>query len=532
MKDIFFKEQTKYIVNALASEDWIVLYSKEEAEEYRYTYFAFLAPERKYSKILSTEQWAFGTNLGPPEIVRYADEREKYFRYGNDGGYEPIIIYMFYNNLEPARFELCEEFRHYFNLYYNAKTKHFIRVDPLTSEESEVAYLDENLIKVKTRFLKEFLALKKMYLVVNFDCFHFYKTDLRTFEPRISTSNCLKHKDDSTIFKIDFQEGMPLLEGCNSRLLGKKIIFGFKNFKPKNPFNIVDNKKYADFIIGYGEDGEEITFTSNPNMLGNYFGKDDAPHFLTQVFFSRDVLLKYYSDLRKYTIEDSVLFCKGSWYIPIDNNHNKYVIVYLGDLGRDLPFNEQMYWRSHNILPDGSMSDVKYHRDILNKSHDAISPDIVFKNTYLEFQEKWMSKYGYYLIKPLREDDLHYFNLIRIPLNPSSNEFETLVLSLTKTIIDSINEEHLKFITGKEDKGINLLDHFLRQYNYGDAHGIIQFLRKLQGLRSSAVAHRKGNNYIDSMKYFKLNELTTIEVYRDMLTKVILLIEGLRKHFL
>jgi hypothetical protein len=53
------------------------------------------------------------------------------------------------------------------------------------------------------------------------------------------------------------------------------------------------------------------------------------------------VLTKYYAHPERYSVEDGFLRCQGLWGLKLDNNHHEYIIVFLGDLGRDLPSDEQ-----------------------------------------------------------------------------------------------------------------------------------------------------------------------------------------------
>ena len=64
---------------------------------------------------------------------------------------------------------------------------------------------------------------------------------------------------------------------------------------------------YHDFIIGEDADGEPVKHTCDPEQLANYFGKNpDAPHYLTPVYFRREVLKRYYEHPSKYSMRDGL----------------------------------------------------------------------------------------------------------------------------------------------------------------------------------------------------------------------------------
>lgn len=77
---------------------------------------------------------------------------------------------------------------------------------------------------------------------------------------------------------------------------------------------------------------------------------------------------KYYSS-SEYEITDGHLDRTGAWSLRFDNNSPNHVSVFLGDLGRDLPSKEQVYWKSFNLIPD----EEKLVEQILNGAFWVIS---------------------------------------------------------------------------------------------------------------------------------------------------------------
>jgi hypothetical protein len=82
------------------------------------------------------------------------------------------------------------------------------------------------------------------------------------------------------------------------------------------------------------------------------------------------VLQKYYDNPEKYSVEDGYLRRSGSWGLRMDNDSPDRVVVFLGDLGRDLPKSERDYWRSFNVAPEGSMSQTGIRRALLERVMD------------------------------------------------------------------------------------------------------------------------------------------------------------------
>jgi hypothetical protein len=199
----------------------------------------------------------------------------------------------------------------------------------------------------------------------------------------------------------------------------------------------------------------------------------------------------------------------------MDNDHNDRVVVFLGDLGRDLPEPERPYWRSFNIPPDGPLlSKTAFTRSIRGWFADPARPDLAFKSIFRFFSEKWRAKHGWDLFLPLGKADAHHFTALRIPIHNDQGEFDSQVQSLTKLIIDSLNEVELVkgLLLPPETKGISKFEAFLKANNMKNAPDIIRFLRDLQDLRSTGVAHRKGGKYEKVAKTFNVESKELKEV--------------------
>lgn len=260
-------------------------------------------------------------------------------------------------------------------------------------------------------------------------------------------------------------------------------------------FSRVLKKKITkqEFIIGIDENGDEIYKRCNPFEVG-------PNEFLTLVFFNREVMRKYFDNPQKYDVLDS--------YLPIDNNNRNYIMVFLGDLGKHLSYSEQAYCKGFNVSPDDKISNTYWNRSFMNTISPPEMPDLFFKHLFENFSQFWKEEFGWYLFKPLNEPDNLLFSTLHIPLSESPIEFEHHVLSLTKIIIDSINQKELGNRIkdpNKEQNGIDKLEVFLDEkgINGYDIH--IQYLRNLQKLRSKGVAHRKSRDYAKEIK--KLNFL-------------------------
>ena len=532
--DLKFADWKRRIETNLGKEEWIIVYSSERNEYEWKTFYSALIQNSEVEKSLKDPSWDLRIGGGFPGFSFHFKEGKEigeYYRFP-DPGVEPIIYWRNFHGIKPDYLEVSEEFRHYFNLYEDRKNNKFIVIDE-DGDEEDVILVNDSETKVKLKYLKEFLAVKKMHLALFFDIGRFSTKTIE--ELSIEEFQDMVQKDNY-VYSIGIKKWRGLGGGDKNSygwLMGKKLILGLKDFKPKL---FSREEEYENFIIDVDEDGKEILHTCDPEKLSNYFGKNPgSPHFLTPVFFRKEVLNDYYSKPDKYSVEDGYLRCKGLWGLRMDNNHVNYAIVFLGDLGQSLSLKEQRRWKRFNITPQGKgISKTAWERGFEGKFSDPVMSDLYFKQKFRVFQEKWEKKFGWKLFKPLSREDVHHLETIRIPLTNEQKEFDEQVLSLTKILIDSLNEKELGKeikITKENAKGIDKFEEFLisRGVRF---EGMIEFLRGLQELRSAGVAHLKGKKYEKVKKAFSIGEKELSDAFDEILVKAIWTLNSLNDFFL
>jgi len=320
-----------------------------------------------------------------------------------------------------------------------------------------------------------------------------------------------------------------------SRLLGKKVILP----PPVSssgiwPYEAEKRGKYAEFIIDVSEDGMPVFHSCDPGRLANYFGANEAaPHYLTPVWFKREVLVKYYND-PKFSVEDGYLRCGSLWGLRMDNNPSDHVVAYLGDLGRDLDHEEQIYWKLFNVTPGGRQpSETNFQRAFLAKFADPSAPDLLFKQSYTQLIEAWTRKFGWPIFRPLHQADAHILRQFHLPITESVGEFEVQLLWLVKLLIDSLNEAELTRVgstVGPDEKGISKFKRHLEEEKYPYVERDIRLLRNLQELRSSGAAHAKGRNFDKIWKKIGLNIDSPKDGFRAIMQGVNQMLSDLLVH--
>lgn len=520
-------------IDDLGCGEWTVLYEYREnnASESRYFYSALISP-RQARSALRKATWEISSGCGYPGFVQRFSGKRRMTTYDRFGGIEaePLIFRRDFHGIKPEQFDLSEEFRLFHNLYHDRPNDRYIHIDAI-GRESVAVEIDSGRVRVLTRLLRQYMAARQLALALYFD--HRVYSNLNKFDTESGLSSISTRRGDRYYrFSVGEMHGHAF-----SRLLGKKII-------PPPPISECGAWPYAsdpkgyygDFIIGVDEQGKSITHSCDPDRLANYFGANEsAPNYLTPVWFTRDVLTKYYDQPSKYSVEDGYLRCGSLWGLRIDNNLSDHVVVYLGDLGRDLHHDEQRHWANFNVTPgDRRPSETNFARSFAAECADPSEPDLLFKQNFIQTNRAWEKKFGWPLFRIPHKDDAHIFKQLRVPITDEISEFDSQVLLLVKLVVDALNESEMEMASGGSmlnEKGISKFERFLRTKMYPHISRDIKLLRDLQGLRSSGSAHLKGKAFARIRSSVGLNSETPPKVFRRLLTAVNEMLGGLTTHF-
>lgn len=284
----------------------------------------------------------------------------------------------------------------------------------------------------------------------------------------------------------------------------------------------------VEFIIGVDENGNERMHS--PKIEGVFFptlGISNHPIF---VDFDKRVLDKYYHDTEAYTVWPMSLVCNNTWTLPMDSYHADKVTVLLPYLD-DLPYEEQLHWRAHNIPPNGGVSEEYYEIYIKSSAYDnPEQPKHWFREAYYRLRSKCYEYLGWQLLLPPHPDEEHYIANLTVPAPDEQRDFDALITSLCTLCIDSLNVKALKKTVPPElqqelaEKGT--LDCFFDILLYrGESLGFYGcFLRELHQLRCSRAEQRKACNYRQIASNFGYDNRNVQTVFQGMLSQAINLI--------
>ena len=102
-------------------------------------------------------------------LMKAEEERVEYLRYGFADRGEPLVFVREFSGLYDAYMEISEEFRLFHKLYHDRKTDKYIKIDEAGNEDL-VAIVEANRVQIRLKEIRQFLAIKEMYLSIQFDC--------------------------------------------------------------------------------------------------------------------------------------------------------------------------------------------------------------------------------------------------------------------------------------------------------------------------------------------------------------------------
>ncbi len=437
-----------------------------------------------------------------------------YLRTGNEGGVEALVHVRTFWNHRPTEIEIAEEFRLFHNLYHDTARNIFLHCD-VHGIEHEVVRINGDRVEVQLRFLTDFLRAKQMHLALQWEGNYWCKFPLESLGLKPDER---EERASSFHWWFSVRGEVPTDKcECISRLLGKAIISCPGAVEYRDPYE-ADQTSYPLFIVGHDEAGNPVTETCDPEII-----RADASRALTPAFFRRSVLAKYFSAPDRFKVEDGHLRCGSLWGLRMDNDHPKYVIAWLKDLG-DLPSAEREHWRGFNVQPDGGVSETFYTRNIRAWFADPKMPDLRIKQLYSRVNERWREVFGWLLWSEPSNQDRYVFHQVHVCLEDNQAEFDQQNGLLAKLMNDFLNDAELQKALinepAKNARGLDRLQQFLIEQGHADADSRIRPLRIVQELRSTGAAHRKGEKFQAALRRANLDGVplgkASVDIFRGV----------------
>lgn len=519
-KDYFLLEDRKKEVrsNFLIKNGWLKIYEDGTKDfDDSAGIYCCLISNHKVEKYNKDYKWPLLMGReGKPTV--YGDGT---YRSYDEEGLEPFLFYKSFSLQETSikYIDVSEEFVLYFRLYEkgtNKQNRIFYYVSDY-GDLDEVLIIKPKLIKVKIKYLREYITMRDMNFIICYDFMRLIneiplKWDINFKDELI--------KNEGFIYNHLIRR---VSDKTQSWIMGK--VFIKPNEIKKSHFDFEEPKNES-FIIAIDDEGDFI-YENCGETEGNYF---------QLTYFKKEVLNKYYNEPNRYQVDGFSVSSKF-FRLKIDNNLDKYIPVFLPNL-RMLPEKEQLHWKQYNIPPKEGMNiSGTYYRTMIEGkwAEHPETVDLFFKSKYKSFNKRWQEKFGWRLYKPLSKTDEYLFtSLHRITTN-NVKAFCEQALTVVKLTIDRLNERELAKGLSLEPRirGIGKFEKFLESKNM-EIPDMFVFLRNLQSLRSGLIAHTFSESNKECKKaieYFEITGDNYIEVLENIFVKSISTLNTLEKHF-
>ena len=124
--------------------------------------YSVMIPSERADQALSCASWDLWD--GFPDFTTHdekGEERIEYRRFGNDKGFEPLVIERDFHGIRDDYAEISEEFRLFHNLYHHRKEKEeFLKINR-RGDEHTVAVIEPSQLKIQLNEIRKFLAIKQ-----------------------------------------------------------------------------------------------------------------------------------------------------------------------------------------------------------------------------------------------------------------------------------------------------------------------------------------------------------------------------------
>lgn len=519
------KDKISEIESLFIKDGWLTVYETNHLDrsdlDDQLLIYCGLIDSKQFPEFRKNYDWEISPGSeGKPSIISTFNKGKSKTKYytNSDKGIEPFIFSRFFQLSEGSDryIDISEEFILYFKLYEKGtkQNRKYYFIDDL-GELDEVILVNQINVKVKLKYLKEYLSIRKFYLFVYFD---FMRLTNKTFEEL----NIKPVHSDFTGENYIYNHFMREVTGKSQSWIRGKAFIAYDKSKV-NSYHFDSDERYTEFIVGYDNNGNEKLLSC----------EDSPDKSFVLTYFKKEVLNKYYNEPSKYKVDGWDVSSKF-FRLKIDNNIEDYVAVFLTNL-RMLPFKEQLHWKQYNIQPQKGISSVYFQTMVDGNWVDHPEAiDLFFKFKYEQFNKNWEKKFGWKFYKPLATKDTHIFTALHLPTTNNVKSFCEQILSIVKLTIDRLNEaEFAKYIVlEKNDRGITKLEKFVTAKEI-EIPDMIIFLRHLWNLRSGLLSHSFSESNKDckeAISYFKLTD-NYIEVAKNIFVGSISTLNTLEEQF-
>ena len=401
-------------------------------------------------------------------------------------GYDAISYEVLQEYLQVSEIHWRSERKAYCRFDENGEFDHIVSITRKDNNNGEI------LISFKRDRLEQYLAASNSVLVRMFDFMFLRQGEFTRWpdgpENMLSESDYFFYRQKIDPGKAAYARGVQIVRPSRSKIELFKSIQGRSSE--------VDENASVEFIALDWRNNKITTISTAKSATTNYFQDSDnhLPYETSPVFFRPEVLLRYKSDREKYTVSEELGFirCRGSWELrTYDANEAGQIHTYICDL-RNLPHQEQLYWKSFNEEPKSGISERAFIADFKGEWPETIRP---LEGVLSIARRRATSDVAWWKI-----GDESLRGSVNTPRTSSRDEWARAFTDLSKLIIEGfvvrdirkrLEESGITF--DGQERSLKLIERFLMGHNaLADGERLIG-LRTVQYGRSKADAHRDGS---------------------------------------
>ena len=416
---------------------------------------------------------------------------------------------------EPSYCEVLQEYLHLSEIHWRHEHSSFCRFDENGDFDHVVSVTQREdpskvtLVSFKREPLELYLAASNSVLLRKFDFTLFRRNQFSSWPDEPETV----HLENSTLFykqRIDpgiagYAKGIQIVHPSRP----DHQIFSLQQAKWFGN----EEESHVEFEAYDWRNNRDTFISTDPSATTNYFvaHENSLPYETSLAFFRPEVLAKYKGDSDKYVVDEAsrTISCRNLWELRrFDVNEAGQVHAYICYL-RDIPYEEQLYWRSFNETRKGNISERALEHDILGRWQSIPDP----LTDVLSVVEKWdQNRVGWWKLR-----DRSLPDRVTTPYTPSRDEWAQAFMDFSQLIVEGFV---LKAIRRKldslevaydQEKSIALLEKLLA------AKSLLPKDQELEGLRTTNLIRTKTKAHSGSTQAYELaaNALRSHDSYAN-----------------
>ena len=261
---------------------WITLYEDRV--------FAVMVNDALLETAMEDDTWELGFSDTRPLINENRNTAWGYSKLYHQG-IEPLVVIQEEKSHHKMQVRLCEEMVLFYDLRIvnnQGGDYDYVMVDE-AGYDVVVARYEKGTLVALVKFVKEFIAVKELNLLVQFQFMNSHAKHL--VDLGLAEHDFAYYKDTGATLSYSLKDDAGLLLGHNTTaILTGKTVFRHDNADIKLLWHGHEDG-YEDFIVGLDDNGDEITSTCDEHIIPNLFTrKGDEVYALSPAYFKREVL--------------------------------------------------------------------------------------------------------------------------------------------------------------------------------------------------------------------------------------------------